>query len=119
MSRMEEVEQRMLTSAPDVKDWFNEVNAHGSSGVSMILMGNKCDNDQDREVSKEEGQALADELGLPFLEVSAMAAINVEKAFFTVATDIKKRNMDAARTQQAAGGVNVNGGEKEKEGKCC
>ena len=36
-------------------------------------------------------QALADELGIPFLETSAKDAINVEQAFLTMAGEIKKK----------------------------
>lgn len=102
-----------------VKGWFSEVQAHGTGGVSMILVGNKCDDSEKRQVSTEEGQQLADELGLPFLEVSALSGVNVEKAFFTVAQDIKRRNMDEASQKAKEGrGVEVGKGE-EKSGKCC
>ncbi len=85
----------------------------------MILVGNKCDDSEKRQVSTEEGQQLADELGLPFLEVSALSGVNVEKAFFTVAQDIKRRNMDEASQKAKEGrGVEVGKGE-EKGGKCC
>ena len=36
-------------------------------------------------------QALADELGIPFLETSAKNSINVEQAFMTMAAQIKDR----------------------------
>lgn len=36
-------------------------------------------------ITKEQGQALADEFGIKFLETSAKANINVEEAFFTLA----------------------------------
>jgi Ras-related protein Rab-1A len=36
-------------------------------------------------------QALADEIGIPFLETSAKDATNVEKAFMTMAGEIKNR----------------------------
>jgi len=36
-------------------------------------------------------QAFADELGIPFLETSAKDAINVEQAFLTMASEIKKK----------------------------
>jgi Ras-related protein Rab-8A len=36
-------------------------------------------------VSEEQGRALARELGVPFMETSAKANINVEDAFFSLA----------------------------------
>jgi Ras-related protein Rab-8A len=53
-------------------------------------------------VSTEQGQALANELGIPFLEVSAKGNINVDKAFYSLAADIKKRIIDTQQTAQPA-----------------
>lgn len=103
---------KMLTSNPtDIRTWFSNVEQHATEGVNKILIGNKCDWEEKRAVSTEQGQALADELGIPFMEVSAKGNINVEKAFFSLATDIKKRIVDTSQPQQAApqGGVQVGG----------
>jgi GTPase SAR1 family protein len=90
------------------------------------LIGNKCDWEEKRAVSTEQGQALANELGIPFLEVSAKSNINIEKAFYSLASDIKKRLIDSSKDSQAAqpnqmGGVNVGaGGQGGGLGsKCC
>ena len=76
-------------------------------------------------MSTEQGQALANELGIPFMEVSAKSNINVEKAFFSLASDIKKRIVDTqqpqAQQQQQQSGVNV-GGQQAAGGigkNCC
>ncbi|CAD6910348.1 unnamed protein product [Tilletia caries] len=52
--------------------------------VPIMLVGNKCDKVQEREVSKEEGQALANRLGCKFVESSAKTCVNVERAYYTV-----------------------------------
>ncbi len=74
-------------------------------------------------VSVERGQQLADELGIPFMEVSAKSNINVEKAFYSLAADIKKRIIDTSRTdQRPSQGVNVadqNNSVSSMGGKCC
>lgn len=41
----------------------------------MVLVGNKSDMEDKRVVSTAEGQALADELGIPFIEASAKQTI--------------------------------------------
>ena len=49
-----------------------------SPGVLQVLVGNKCDMDESkRAVPFSKGQALADELGIPFFETSAKNNINV------------------------------------------
>jgi GTPase SAR1 family protein len=114
-----------LTPSPlDIRTWFSNVEQHATEGVNKILIGNKCDWEEKRAVSTEQGQALADELGIPFLEVSAKSNINVDKAFYSLASDIKKRLIDSARTDPAAGpkvdvgaAGDANGGGMG--GKCC
>lgn len=69
----------------DVRTWHSQIEQHASEGVNKILIGNKCDWDDKRAVTLEQGKALADELGLRFLETSAKANEGVEEAFFTLA----------------------------------
>lgn len=84
------------------------------------MIGNKCDWEEKRVVSQEQGQALADELGIPFLEVSAKSNINIDKAFFSLAADIKKRLIDNSKNEQpSASGVNVGDKSDSGSGKCC
>ena len=47
----------------------------------IMLIGNKSDLDQRRQVSTEEGERFAKENGLIFMETSAKTAFNVEEAF--------------------------------------
>jgi len=112
-----------LTDREDIRTWFSNVEQHASEGVNKILIGNKCDWEEKRAVSTEQGQALADELGIPFLEVSAKSNINIDKAFYSLASDIKKRLIDSSKDapSQAQGSVNVaqNNTASNLGGKCC
>lgn len=56
-----------------------------------MLLGNKCELEEKRQVSKERGEQLAVEYGIKFIETSAKASIRVEDAFFTLARDIKAK----------------------------
>lgn len=109
---------------PDIRTWFSNVEQHASEGVHKILIGNKCDWEEKRAVSTEQGQRLADDLGIPFLEVSAKNNINIENAFFNLASDIKK-GMDVSKSEQAGSqGVNIDhqqgsGLGASSGGKCC
>jgi GTPase SAR1 family protein len=85
-------------TAVDIRTWFANVEQHATEGVNKILIGNKCDWEDKRVISREQGQGLADELGIPFMEVSAKANINVDKAFYSLAADIKKRIIDTQAT---------------------
>lgn len=84
----------------DIRTWFSNVEQHASEGVHKILIGNKCDWEEKRAISTEQGQQLANDLGIPFLEVSAKNNINVEEAFYSLASDIKKV-MDNSKAEQS------------------
>lgn len=75
-------------SFDNIKHWIRNVEEHASADVEKILLGNRCDLNDRRQVSKERGQELAIEYGMKFTEMSAKASINVEEAFFTLARDI-------------------------------
>ncbi|MBA0710417.1 hypothetical protein Golax_009710 [Gossypium laxum] len=53
-----------------------------------MLVGNKCDLETIRDVSVEEGKALAEEHDLFFMETSALDSTNVKKAFELVIREI-------------------------------
>jgi len=71
-----------------VMKWLDEVRNNSSKNIVVILIGNKKDLENKRQVSYEEGEQLAKENGLLFLEVSAKTALNVEEAFFQSARQI-------------------------------
>ncbi|KAF5319590.1 hypothetical protein D9619_008377 [Psilocybe cf. subviscida] len=50
----------------------------------VMLVGNKCDKTYAREVSREEGAALARQFGCEFMETSAKTAQNVERLFMNL-----------------------------------
>lgn len=62
-----------------VTDWIAEVRRFVPT-VPLIVVGNKCDR-EDRQVSKEDGQQLAEKQELIFLETSAKENTNIEAAF--------------------------------------
>ncbi|XP_014823755.1 PREDICTED: ras-related protein Rab-26-like [Poecilia mexicana] len=58
-----------------------------------MLLGNKADSTHDRMVKREEGEKLAKEFGVPFMETSAKSGMNVELAFTAAAKELKHRTM--------------------------
>ena len=62
-----------------------------SSHVPIMLVGNKSDRVTEREVSTQEGHALARELGCEFVEASAKNCINVERAFYDVVRLLRRQ----------------------------
>ncbi|KAL0300884.1 UNVERIFIED_CONTAM: Ras-related protein RABA5a [Sesamum radiatum] len=68
--------------------WLNELQTHSDMNVVTILVGNKSDLKDAREVTTAEGKALAEAQGLFFIETSALDSSNVSAAFQTVVKEI-------------------------------
>ena len=73
-----------------VENWIEDCKNQSPKNIYMILVGNKSDLDS-REVTKEEGQELANKYGLDFYETSAKTGDNVEELFFNSACEISKK----------------------------
>ncbi len=58
--------------------------------VPLVLVGNKCDLNEERQVATEEGQNLAQSFGCPFFETSAKTPINVDLAFHDLVREIRR-----------------------------
>uniref|UniRef100_A0A8C5T219 small monomeric GTPase n=1 Tax=Laticauda laticaudata TaxID=8630 RepID=A0A8C5T219_LATLA len=79
------------------------IEEHASSDVERMILGNKSDMNDKRQVSKEKGEKLAIDYGIKFLETSAKSSINVEEAFFTLARDIMTKLNKKMNDNIAAG----------------
>ena len=73
-----------------VEKWFNEIK-NASKSISLILIGNKIDLVEDRQVTTEEGENLAKKLNLSYFEASAKTGENVNDAFNMLALQMIKR----------------------------
>ncbi|KAK0640607.1 ras family-domain-containing protein [Cercophora newfieldiana] len=71
-----------------------------SPPLPIMLVGNNCERVSEREVSTQEGHALARELGCEFVEASARNCINVEKAFYDVVRMLRRQRGDPPRRPQ-------------------
>ncbi|XWS35225.1 hypothetical protein CRYUN_Cryun21dG0107600 [Craigia yunnanensis] len=72
----------------NVARWLDELNSHSDTTVARMLVGNKCDLENIREVTLEEGKSLAEAEGLFFIETSALDSTNVRTAFEIVIREI-------------------------------
>jgi Ras-related protein Rab-6A len=64
-----------------VTKWIDDAKTIRGNDLLIILVGNKIDVAEKRQVGTEEGQALAKEIGVMFIETSAKAGINVRQLF--------------------------------------
>ncbi|KAL7713053.1 Ras-related protein Rab-1 [Entamoeba marina] len=102
----------------NIEYWMRNIEANADQNVNKILIGNKCDAEDKRVVSNEEGQQMASRLGLPFLETSAKNSLNVDECFTQLARDVRTRLGGSAESSK--GTVDVRSQKKEvTTGGCC
>ena len=112
-----------------VERWLKELREHADAKIVVMLVGNKCDLTDGRQVDVEEGTACAAKFGLSFLETSALNATNVEESFKTVLTEIYKLSGTGNTVEARSGGgggidvadgdaINLGAQKSSKKG-CC
>ena len=69
--------------------------------VPMVIVGNKCDLESERQVPSAEGEELAKEWNCPFFETSMMTGHNVETVFFQVVRQIWASNVTGNNSNEA------------------
>ena len=72
--------------------WINEIKNNSDENINILLIGNKCDLEEVRQISQEEAFEKAKEINASFLEVSALQAVNIEKAFKYLIQQIHNKN---------------------------
>lgn len=98
-------------------DFFEQImDVKGGTKPPIVLLANKVDLPPgDRKVSKDEGQALADKLGVVYFETSAKERINIDESFMELVRIIHS-------SQAATGGGGGKSDDKKSNsdgGGCC
>ena len=110
-------------SFKNIDTWMNEVEKHASDNVSRILVGNKNDLSDSRQVTTDEGKELSDQYNIRFMETSAKESANVEEAFTLMTKEIKSRvvHTEARKPSQTGKKLNPKTKKLEKKtgGSCC
>ncbi|KFM72083.1 Ras-related protein Rab-19, partial [Stegodyphus mimosarum] len=81
------------TSFLHLPQWVDELRNYTEADIPLVLIGNKCDLETEREVPFEEALSLKEQIPqlVAVLETSAREDTNVEKAFVTLALELMKR----------------------------
>ena len=110
-------------SFKNLSNWLIEIEKNASKNVLKVLIGNKCDLEDKRVITYNQGKEFADTYGLKFLETSAKKNLNVNEAFETLGKELMQASEDKKINKQKqnkkisvakAQDLNV-----QKKGGCC
>ena len=114
------------TSFDNVEKWYEQAQKEASKDISVILVGNKCDLENERKVPKEKGEDKAKSFRCPFFETSALSKINIDDIFNEMVNNIYDRtggiknedDDDIEIINENEKAVNLNPEPPKKQG-CC
>ena len=108
-----------------LEKWVNDLKSAGDPKITIILIGNKSDLEENRQVSKEQGEEKAKRFGCAFLETSALSGDNIDKAFNMMVKEIfEKFSNDSAEDSELESGfkgedLKLDKVVDKKKKKCC
>ena len=76
----------------NIDKWVSDLKINGDKNIAIILIGNKSDLEDKREVQKEEGIKKSEEYKTAFMETSALNGDNINKAFEELIEQIYQNN---------------------------
>ena len=75
----------------NIEKWVNDLKTAGDPKITIIIIGNKSDLADKRQIAKEEGEEKAKSFGCAFLETSAFNGENIDKAFDIMVKEIYEK----------------------------
>ena len=78
-----------------VKQWLQEISRYAGDDVLKILVANKCDQTNRKEVEYNTGKQLADDLSIKFVETSAKSGTNINEVFLNFADELLKNKSNS------------------------
>lgn len=84
------------SSFDNIRAWLSEIQDYAPDNVVVMLLGNKADRSGERVIKKEEGERLAKDHNVAFMETSAKTGMNVDLAFLAIARELTFQHREAS-----------------------
>lgn len=78
----------------NIEKWLKELREHADPNIVLMLVGNKCDLKNLRQVKTEDASVFSEKNSVAFLETSALDSTNVESAFQKVVAGNCRRKIN-------------------------
>ena len=107
----------------NIDKWISDLKLNGDKDICIVILGNKSDLNDKREITTEEGINKSEQFKTAFLETSALNGDNIGKAFEELIQQIIQNNknyfIDTDKKEMDKG-INLDEADKsDNKGKCC
>ena len=109
-------------SFDNIDKWLDEIRNKSSNDIKLMIIGNKTDLKQFREVSNEQALEKARALSIPLMETSALDSFNVKEAFNDLLKEIYKdmrKNKSLEIDYDTNNGIDLDTNNAKKKFGCC
>uniref|UniRef100_UPI00398E972A ras-related protein Rab-27B n=1 Tax=Pristiophorus japonicus TaxID=55135 RepID=UPI00398E972A len=97
----------------NVRNWISQLQANAyCENPDVVLVGNKADLSEQREVQETQAKELADKYGIPYFETSAATGAGIDKSIIALLDLIMKRMEQCVDKSQIPDSVNGGAGQK-------
>ena len=91
-----------------IKDWLEDINKFTDNNPIKLIVGNKCDLVNEKQVTEEDKKLLKKQTGIDIIETSAKNSFKITEAMEMITKKLIERN--------GQGGNNINETGNQKEG---
>ena len=75
----------------ELKNWMSHIKTHVGDETCKLLVGNKCDKLDSKQVTNKERDDFLDEFPMEYIESSAKDGINIDEAFLLLTKNILEK----------------------------
>lgn len=106
-------------SFEEIDYWSQCLREKTDGNIQLLLVANKVDLNQERQVSEEEGITKAEELGAFFIETSALLGLGIDDLFATIAKKCLEMETQTESTDDSKVKLPDNHQQPEEKSSCC
>ena len=108
-----------------IKDWLEDINKYTDNNPIKLIVGNKCDLNNERQVTEEDKKALKKQTGIDIIETSAKNSFKITEAMEMITKKLIERNgqggaSSSTDTGNEKRGISLeNNNQNANENGCC
>ena len=106
-----------------IKDWLEDINKYTDNNPIKLIVGNKCDLNNERQVTEEDKKALKKQTGIDIIETSAKNSFKITEAMEMITKKLIEKNGQVGSTNTDTGnekkGISLDNSNPNTNGDGC